>query len=73
MLHAPLSLQPWQADSPVELAFVTTSSAGSWARGCCAGHCSSGPLRPLAPLLLLLEKGLRCRVPAVPLVYDSGA
>lgn len=24
MLHAPLSLQPWQADSPVDLAFVTT-------------------------------------------------
>ena len=24
MLHAPLSLQPWQADSPVDLSFVTT-------------------------------------------------
>lgn len=24
MLHAPLSLQPWQTDSPVDLAFVTS-------------------------------------------------
>ena len=32
---------------------------------CHAGHCL-WPLQPLAPLLLLLEKGPRCWVPAIP-------
>ena len=45
MLHAPLSLQAWQADSPVDLAFVTTFfcwhlGLGAVLLAAIYGHCS---------------------------------